>query len=154
MIFNLQANYYNRIHVYRIIGEYAGKIQNIIIWEKSNPMPASGNSITNSYEFFLVIGDYPLKSNTTYTKNHITTSVNNESTTKVHKAVMKQCVADWFIDKFTQKDDTVLDPFMGLGTTGLACKKYGRNFIGIELNDDYYNIAKNRIDTEEDDETD
>jgi len=45
----------------------------------------------------------------------------------------------------TKPDDVVLDMFMGSGTTGVACKKLERNFIGIELNKDYYNLAKNRI---------
>lgn len=43
------------------------------------------------------------------------------------------------------EDFTIIDPFMGSGTTGLACKKLNRNFIGIELNKDYYEIAKHRI---------
>lgn len=42
--------------------------------------------------------------------------------------------------------DIILDPFMGSGTTGVACKELGRNFIGIEISRDYYNIAKKRID--------
>lgn len=41
--------------------------------------------------------------------------------------------------------DTVLDPFMGSGTTGCACKEFCRRFIGIELSENYYNIAKERI---------
>lgn len=43
------------------------------------------------------------------------------------------------------KGDIVLDCFMGSGTTGVACKKLERDFIGIEINKDYYEIAKNRI---------
>lgn len=46
----------------------------------------------------------------------------------------------------SNKNDTVLDPFMGSGTTGVACKNLNRNFIGIELDKDYYEIAKARID--------
>ena len=42
---------------------------------------------------------------------------------------------------------TVLDPFMGSGTTGVACRNLKRNFIGIELNEDYFNTAKKRIET-------
>ena len=38
-----------------------------------------------------------------------------------------------------------LDPFMGIGSTGIACKKLNRNFIGIELDEKYFNIAKERI---------
>ena len=43
------------------------------------------------------------------------------------------------------EDSIIVDPFMGSGTTGLACKELGRNFIGIELNEEYFNIAKDRL---------
>lgn len=42
---------------------------------------------------------------------------------------------------------TVLDPFMGAGTTGVVCKKYNRRFIGFEMDEKYFNTAKERIDT-------
>ncbi len=45
----------------------------------------------------------------------------------------------------SRKGDTVLDPFMGSGTTGVVAKKYDRNFIGIEIDPEYFKIAKNRI---------
>ncbi len=45
----------------------------------------------------------------------------------------------------TKEGDMVLDHFMGSGTTGVACKKLNRNFIGIELNKEYFNLAKGRI---------
>lgn len=45
----------------------------------------------------------------------------------------------------TKEGDTICDPFMGSGTTGIACKKHNRNFIGIELDKEYYEIAKRRI---------
>ena len=45
----------------------------------------------------------------------------------------------------TRPGDTVLDPFMGSGTTGVACVQTGRNFIGIEIDEGYFNIAKQRI---------
>ncbi len=45
----------------------------------------------------------------------------------------------------TNEGDTILDPFMGSGTTGVACVQTGRNFIGIEIDEGYYNIAAKRI---------
>ncbi len=39
----------------------------------------------------------------------------------------------------------VLDPYMGSGTTGIACKNIGRDFIGVEMNNEYFEIAKKRI---------
>ena len=144
VFYNLQTNCYNRKDVYNLIGRFSDKIQNIFIWEKSNPMPAAGKSITNAFEYFFILGETSLKSNTTYTKNILTTSVNSNMP-KDHKAVMKQEVADHFIDKFTKKYDLIFDPFMGLGTTGIACKKLDRNFTGIELVETYFNKAKENL---------
>lgn len=42
----------------------------------------------------------------------------------------------------------VLDPFMGSGSTGVACKKLGRDFIGMEIDEKYFKIAKERINGE------
>ena len=44
--------------------------------------------------------------------------------------------------------DTVLDPFLGSGTTGVSAKRLNRNFIGIERDETYFNIAKKRIESE------
>ena len=46
---------------------------------------------------------------------------------------------------FTFKQDLVLDPFMGSGTTGVVCKLFERNFIGIEIDEHYYDLAQKRI---------
>jgi site-specific DNA-methyltransferase (adenine-specific) len=46
---------------------------------------------------------------------------------------------------YTNEGETVLDNCMGSGTTGVACKKTGRHFIGIEKDEKYFEIAKNRI---------
>jgi site-specific DNA-methyltransferase (adenine-specific) len=50
-----------------------------------------------------------------------------------------------FINIFTNKGDIVLDPFLGSGTTAVACKNLDRNYIGIELNQEYVKIAEQRI---------
>jgi len=147
VFFNVQKNYYNKADVFRIMGKYADKLQEVIVWEKSNPMPASGKAITNSYEYILVLSNMALKSNTTYTKNIITTSVYSKMP-KNHRAVMHPDVSDWVIDKLTAPDDIIIDPFMGLGTTGVSCKKFGRDFIGIEKDEEYFNEALERIGAE------
>lgn len=52
---NLQKNYYNKTDVLKYLGNYAEEIVEIIVWEKTNPLPASGKSITNAYELFVVL---------------------------------------------------------------------------------------------------
>lgn len=51
----------------------------------------------------------------------------------------------WMVDRGSLPGETVLDPFMGSGTTGVACVKLGRSFIGIEIDEGYFNIAVDRI---------
>ena len=52
---------------------------------------------------------------------------------------------EYLIKTYTNEGDIVLDFTMGSGTTGVACKNLNRNFIGIELDVNYFNIAKERI---------
>ena len=52
---------------------------------------------------------------------------------------------DWIVRYWSFEGDTILDPFMGSGTTGVACVQTGRNFIGIEIEPKYYEIAERRI---------
>mgnify|MGYP006441029825 FL=1 len=144
VIYNVQTNFYNRNDVYKIIGNFYNKIVDIHIWEKSNPMPASGKNITNAVEFFIILGNTSLKSNTTYTKNIITTSVNSNMPAN-HKAVMKSDVAEHFISKFTKENDLIIDCFFGLGTTGLVCQNLNRKCLGIEISPKYYSEAIKRI---------
>jgi DNA modification methylase len=54
-------------------------------------------------------------------------------------------IMTWLLTHYTKEGDTILDPFMGSGTTGVACVQTGRNFIGIEIDPTYYAIAEKRI---------
>jgi len=65
-----------------------------------------------------------------------------------HPTVKPIHLMAWLIRLVSKEGDTVLDPFMGSGTTGIACIKLGRNFIGIEKSSEYLEIAKNRIESE------
>lgn len=62
-----------------------------------------------------------------------------------HPAVFPKQIAQDHIISWSKEGDIVLDPFMGSGTTGVACIDTNRNFIGIELSEEYYNIAVRRI---------
>lgn len=62
-----------------------------------------------------------------------------------HPTPKPVAVTEWIVERATTAGETVLDPFMGSGTTGVACVKLGRKFIGIELNEGYFDIACKRI---------
>ena len=72
---------------------------------------------------------------------HLATECNN----KKHSAAFPEELPQWFIKLFTQEGDTVLDPFAGSGTTLFVAERMGRNAIGIELMDEYYQMIKEQI---------
>ena len=72
---------------------------------------------------------------------HLATECSN----KKHSAAFPEGLPEWFIKLFTQVGDTVLDPFMGSGTTNIVANRMHRNSIGIELVPEYYEMVKAQI---------
>lgn len=72
---------------------------------------------------------------------HMATECYNQS----HSATFPVDLPVWFINLFTCPGDVVLDPFMGAGTTAVAAKQLGRYFIGIDINEEFCQIAKERV---------
>jgi len=68
-----------------------------------------------------------------------------ESSNKNHSAVFPVALPEWFIKLFTQAGDVVLDPFLGSGTTAIAAIQQGRQYVGIEMNPEYCQLAQERI---------
>lgn len=63
----------------------------------------------------------------------------------IHPTQKPVPLMEYLIKTYTNEGDTVFDGFVGSGTTGVACKNLGRKFIGIELDEHYFNVAKQRI---------
>ncbi len=72
---------------------------------------------------------------------HLATECNN----KQHSAAFPSSLPEWFINLFTLENDTVLDPFLGSGTTAFVAQQMNRNVIGIEILPEYYKIAKESV---------
>ncbi|MBM3391611.1 MAG: site-specific DNA-methyltransferase [Betaproteobacteria bacterium] len=70
-----------------------------------------------------------------------------ECSNRKHSAVFPEALPEWFIKLFTQEGDTVLDPFMGSGTTLRVAKRMGRNAVGIEIQPEYVELARNDLAT-------
>ena len=63
----------------------------------------------------------------------------------LHPTQKPVTLLEWLVRTYTNEDETVLDNCMGSGSTGVACINTNRNFIGIELDKQYFKIAENRI---------
>jgi len=122
------------------------------IWHKTNPLPRNMNlQFVNSTEAWL----YFVYKGTTGTFNndkkvvhdYVETSVVPLSEKKFGKHPTQKPVAlmEHFIRLLTNPGDTVLDPFMGSGSSGVASRNLGRKFIGIEMSKNYYDLAKSRM---------
>ncbi|NOZ46815.1 MAG: site-specific DNA-methyltransferase [Chlorobi bacterium] len=72
---------------------------------------------------------------------HLATECNNKN----HSAAFPEGLPEWFIKLFTKQGDTVLDPFMGSGTTNFVANRMKRNSIGIEIVKEYYEMVKNEL---------
>lgn len=72
-------------------------------------------------------------------------TINTKPFRGAHFAVMPEALVEPCLLASTKENDLVLDPFAGSGTVGVVAVKHGRNFVGIELNEDYVQIARQRI---------
>lgn len=122
------------------------------IWHKLNPMPRNMNlHFVNSTEAWIYF-TYKTRTGTFNNEGRlihdfIETSItpNGEKKYGKHPTQKPEQLMEHFVEILSIEGDTVLDPFMGSGTTGVAAKRHNRNFIGIELDKDYFNAASKRI---------
>lgn len=113
------------------------------IWEKTNPSPMNGQHIWLSGVECCVYGK---KRGATFNQ-HCQNSVWKFPTArgKLHPTMKPLKLMEYLVESSSDEGQTVLDPFAGSFTTGLACKNLNRKFIGIELDEGYFKIGKERI---------
>lgn len=68
--------------------------------------------------------------------------------TRIHPTQKPLPVIEWVLNKYTKEGDLICDPFMGSGTTAVACHKLKRRYIGFELDKEYFDLASDRIEKE------
>jgi DNA modification methylase len=73
--------------------------------------------------------------------------IGSESGNKTHVAVFPERLASWFVKAATNEGNTVLDPFLGSGTTAKICGELNRNCIGIDISSEYLELTKKRLET-------
>lgn len=122
------------------------KFQNIIIWNKGNVTP--NRYYLNAYEMILLLRKGGARSiNNMGTKNIL--DIKNIRGKKTHPTEKPVELNKIFVSNSSNENDIVLDCFMGTASVGIACKELNRRFIGIELDNNYFNIAKKRMEKAE-----
>jgi len=120
----------------------------ILIWIKTNPTPFCSTHYLSDKEYCLVFWETGKSFNGSFhTANTYFISKKNTSDKNLYKhpTIKPLEFVKSHIINSTNVGDTVLDCFMGSGTTGVACQELKRDFIGIEINEEYYKIAVDRI---------
>ena len=158
------GSYHNIFRVGKIIQDLGFWILNDVIWNKNNPMPNfRGTRFTNAHET-LIWASKNKKSK--YTFNYQSMKCFNDDLQmrstwnlpicngkerlknngiKVHSTQKPEALLHRIILASSNKDDFILDPFLGSGTTAVVSKKLGRNYYGIEKEKKYFEAATKRI---------
>jgi DNA modification methylase len=115
-----------------------------IVWEKTNPSPMNGDKIWLSG---IELCSYGKKHGAVFNSKCRNTVIKyktgqNETEHPTEKPVR---IMNDFILTSSNEGDVIFDPFMGSGTTGVACMQLGRNFIGCEIDPKYFAMARKRI---------
>lgn len=118
-------------------------------WLKTNPMPRNRDRrYINSFELasvFIKKGTWTFNRQRSNYENGVFEYPIVSGKKRIHPTQKSLELMEDLIKIHSNKDDIVLDCFMGSGTTGEACKNLDRKFIGVELDKDYFNKAKDRI---------
>jgi modification methylase len=158
------GSYHNIFRVGAIVQDLGFWILNDIVWRKTNPMPNfRGRRFTNAHETLIWCASGP---DAKYTFNYETMKALNEDLQmrsdwlipicggperlkldgrKAHPTQKPEALLHRVLMASTKAGDTVLDPFFGSGTTGAVAKRLGRRFIGIERDETYAKVARERI---------
>ena len=129
--------------IYSFFAKQKGTVRPIV-WQKSNPSPMNGQHIyLSGVEFAVWFKKSGAKVFNAHCKNTVFKYPNGSS--KLHPTEKNHGLLKELILDNTNENDIVFDCCMGSGSTGVACVNTNRNFIGIELDENYFNIAKERI---------
>ncbi|MDA0998242.1 MAG: site-specific DNA-methyltransferase [Proteobacteria bacterium] len=163
------GSYHNIFRVGTTLQDLGYWILNDVVWRKSNPMPNfRGRRFTNAHETLIwcargkesryrfnydamktLNDDLQMRSDWLIPICAGPERLKDDAGRKAHPTQKPEALLHRVIMAATEIGDTVLDPFMGSGTTGAVAKKLGRSFIGIEREEMYVDIAKERIATTE-----
>lgn len=138
---------------FKIIGDFNENLKDVIIWDKGVAQPAMQKQVLNRQSEIILVfeKDYPISRQFRSAPfergklNDIWNISRGKKLNKNHGAVFPEELVEKIITNFSNKNDVVYDPFLGTGTTAFVAKKLGRNYLGSELLESYFNFAQERL---------
>ena len=143
----VMTNHINLIDMLNTFTDVGFHFIKSLIWNKGNKI--MGQYYMSQYEYILFFRKGKGKKINNCGTSDILSISNKKTKDKdgknIHDTEKPVELMEVLVNNSSQENELVLDPFMGVGSTGLACIKNNRNFIGIEIDEKYFDIAKNRI---------
>jgi len=154
VLYNIQIVTGSKEALFRLIGHFNKEIKDIIIWDKGHGQPSINEKVLNKATEMIIIFEQNATSGrkieNCYFERGTLADIwrikreRNEFSNE-HSAVFPMKLVKKILMNFSEEGDTILDPFMGTGTTGIGCLDMKRKFIGIELTEEYFKISKDRM---------
>lgn len=154
IFYNIQIVTGSKRSIFKMIGEFADNLKDIIVWDKGYGQPAMQNQVLNRRtELILVFEkDYPIsrqfRKRGKFARgklDDIWEIKRERSKGESHGAIFPQELVSTILENFSKEGDIIYDPFMGTGTTAVVAKQLKRKFIGSEISQKYIDIAEERI---------
>ena len=143
----VMTNHINLIDMLNTFTDVGFHFIKSLIWNKGNKI--MGQYYMSQFEYILFFRKGRGKKINNCGTSDILSIPNKKTKDKdgknIHDTEKPIELMEVLVNNSSQENELVLDPFMGVGSTGLACIKNNRNFIGIEIDENYFNIAKSRL---------
>ena len=143
----IMTNHVNLQEILNVATECGFKFIKSLIWNKGNKI--MGQYYMSQFEYILFFrkgkGKKINKCGTADILDIPNKKTKGEDGKNLHDTEKPVELMKILVENSSQENEIVLDPFLGVGATGIACRELNRNFLGIELDEHYFEIAKNRI---------
>ena len=152
---NIQMITGNKPALFNAIGKHSDKLKEVIVWDKVVAQPSIADKTMNSaFEFIFVFGGNPIArqfKSANFDKgtcSNIWRIKPSRRSADNHGAGFPKALPETIIRQFAKPDARILDPFLGTGTTAIAAYNAGMGFVGLEIDQSYFEFACERFSRE------
>lgn len=159
VFYNIQIVTGSKRAFFKMIGDFSNQLKEIIVWDKGNAQPSMQAQVLNRRTELLLVfeNDYPI-SRQFHTANFERGTLDDlwlikreraaKSDTTKHGATFPQELVRTILNNFSNEGDLIYDPFLGTGTTAVVAKEMNRHYLGSEINKEYFDLSKSRLEKE------